>query len=127
MIPPGFAWLSPRFGTPVVSILFFGLTALALALSGSFVFLAVVSSIARLFAYLGCILAAPRLDRMFGTHRPWPRRLLFPAIGAALCVWAASQSKPDEWLSLALLAGVGAFLYLVARRKPACPSTIPAV
>ncbi len=120
MIPARFAWLSPRFGTPVVSILFFGLSAMALALSGTFVFLAVVSALARLFAYLGCILAAPRLDRKFGTRRSWPRRLLYPAIGAALCLWAFTQSKPDEWRSLFLLALVGALLFVIARlgRRP---------
>ena len=117
MVPDRFAALSPRFGTPVFSILFYGLSAMALALSGTFVFLAVVSALARLFAYLGCILAAPRLDRHFGTRRPWPRRLLFPAIGAALCLWAMTQTKPDEWRSLALLAGVGAILYFLARRR----------
>ena len=121
MIPAGFASFSPRFGTPVVSILFFGLSAMALALSGTFVFLAVVSSIARLFAYLGCILAAPRLDQEFGIRRPWPRRLLFPIVGAAICLWAMTQTKPDEWMTLALLSVVGAGLYLVARREPACP------
>ena len=117
MVPDRFAALSPRFGTPVFSILFYGLSAMALALSGTFVFLAVVSALARLFAYLGCILAAPRLDRHFGTRRPWPRRLLFPAIGAALCLWAMTQTKPEEWRSLALLAGVGAILYFLARRR----------
>ena len=117
MVPDRFAALSPRYGTPVFSILFYGLSAMALALSGTFVFLAVVSALARLFAYLACIFAAPRLDRQFGTVRPWPRRLLFPAIGAALCLWAMTQTKPEEWRSLALLAGVGAILYFLARRS----------
>ena len=115
MIPARFAWLSPRFGTPVISILFFGLSAMLLALSGTFVFLAVVSSLARLFAYLGCIVAAPRLDRKFGTRRAWPRRILFPAIGGALCLWGFSQAKPDEWQSLILLTLVGAVLFAAAR------------
>ncbi|RIX29339.1 APC family permease [Sphingomonas edaphi] len=115
MIPARFAGISPRFGTPVFSIMFFGLSAMVLALSGTFVFLAVVSSLARLFAYLGCIFAAPRLDRHFGTSRAWPRRLLFPFAGAALCIWAMFQTKPDEWASLGLLALAGAILYFLSR------------
>ena len=117
MIPARFAAISPRFGTPVLSILFFGLSAMALALSGTFVFLAIVSALARLFAYLGCILAAPKLDRKFGSRRGWIRRLLFPLIGGCLCIWAGFQAKPDEWLSVGLLSTVGALLYFVARRE----------
>lgn len=116
MIPARLAAYSPRFGTPVASILLFGLSALALALSGTFVFLAVVSALARLFSYLGCIAAAPRLDRQFDARRAWPRRLLFPLLGAALCLWAMTQAKPDEWRLVGLLALAGAALYLLARK-----------
>ena len=125
MIPRVFASISPHFGTPVVSILFYGIAAMALALSGSFVFLAVISALARLFAYLGCIAAAPVLDRQFGTRRPWPRRRLFPIIAAALCLWAMTQTKPDEWHSLGLLALAGAVLYLIARRSTGWLTPLP--
>lgn len=124
MLPARFAAIWPRFGTPAFSILFFGIFSLALALSGSFVLLAVVSTLARLSSYLGCILAAPRLDRQFGAHRGWPRRLLFPLIAAALCVGAASQSKTEEWRGLALLSLVGVLLYFIARPRPRTAVTI---
>ena len=126
MIPARFAVFSPRFATPIFSILFFGMFALFLALSGSFVFLAVVSTLARLASYFGCILAAPRLDRMFAAPRAWPHRLLFPAVAGLLCLWAASQSKASEWRSLALFVAIGAALYLIAARKdPWTPSPPP--
>ena len=121
MLPARFAAFSPRFATPAFSILFFGAICLALALSGTFVFLAVVSTLARLGSYFGCILAAPRLDRKFGGQRDWSRRWLFPLIGGALCVGAASQSKAEEWRGLALLAALGLLLYFVARRRPPAP------
>ena len=95
-----------------------------LALSGGFVFLAVVSTLARLLSYFACMLAAPRLDRQFAAHRGWPRRLLFPGIAAALCIWAASQSKAGEWRTLALLVGTGAMLYWVARRASGPSDTV---
>lgn len=117
MIPPIFAALSPRFGTPIWSILLYGLSAMALALSGTFVFLAVVSALARLFAYLGCIAAAPRLDRQFGTRRGALRRIFLPIIGALLCLWAMTQTTPKEWQLVGLLALAGAGLYFVARRE----------
>ena len=124
MLPARFASFSPRFATPLFSILFFGSFALLLALSGGFVFLAVVSTLARLLSYFACILAAPRLDRQFAAHRGWPRRLLFPGIAAALCIWAASQSKAGEWRTLALLVGTGAMLYWVARRASGRSDTV---
>ncbi|WP_051504289.1 APC family permease [Sphingomonas jaspsi] len=117
MIPPIFATLSPRFGTPLWSILLYGLSAMALALSGTFVFLAVVSALARLFAYLGCIAAAPRLDRLFGTRRGWLRRVVLPVIGALLCLWAMTQTTTKEWQLVGLLALAGAGLYFLARRE----------
>ncbi|MEO7786460.1 MAG: APC family permease [Sphingomicrobium sp.] len=125
MLPARFASFSPRFATPVFSILFFGVFALLLAVSGSFVFLAVVSTLARLLSYLACILAAPRLDRQFAAHRAWPRRLLFPGIAITLCIWAASQSKASEWRSLALLTAAGAILYLIAARSVRWPRSSP--
>lgn len=125
MLPGVFAAIAPRFGTPIVSILFYGLSAMLLALSGTFVFLAVISALARLFAYLGCIAAAPVLDRQFGTRRPWPRRVLAPIVAAALCLWAMTQTKPDEWQSLGLLAMAGAILYLVAQRRTPWPTSSP--
>jgi amino acid transporter len=117
MIPALFGRFSARFGTPIWSILLYGLSAMALALSGTFVFLAIVSALARLFAYLGCIAAAPVLDRQFGTRRPWPQRWLFPAIGAALCLWAMTQTKVEEWQMVGLLAMGGVVLYFIARGR----------
>ena len=125
MLPARFASFSPRFATPLFSILFFGSFVLLLALSGGFVFLAVVSTLARLLSYFACILAAPRLDRQFAAHRGWPRCLLFPGIAMALCIWAASQSKASEWRSLAMLTAVGAILYLIAARTARWPRSSP--
>ena len=125
MLPDRFAAFSPRFATPTFSILFFGILALALALSGGFVVLAVVSTLARLLSYFACTLAAPRLDRHFGETRTWPRRWLFPAIAVLLCLYAASQSKASEWRSLAALTIVGALLFLIASRKTAWPTSSP--
>ncbi len=62
LLPGWFGRISPRFATPANSILAVGGVGLALALSGTFVTLAVISTVSRLFAYLACIAAIPRLD-----------------------------------------------------------------
>ena len=113
MLPRWFGQISPRFATPANSIVAVGAIGLLLALTGGFVTLAVVSTVARLFAYLACIAAVPRLDFLAGETR-WLRGILLPAVAAALCLWAASHSRPNEWLAFAAFLAVGAALYFSA-------------
>ena len=113
LLPRWFAYVSPRFATPSASIATLGALGLGLALSGSFIFLAVVSSLARLFAYLACVAAVPRLDALAGRVR-WGRGVLLPFAAASLCLWAAAQSKPDEWRAFAAFVVAGTILYALA-------------
>ena len=115
LLPRWFGRISPRFATPVNSILAVGGIGLALALSGTFVTLAVISTVSRLFAYIACIAAVPRLDFLDRKLR-WGRGILLPIVAAALCVWAASHSNVAEWQALIAFLVVGAFLYLIAGR-----------
>jgi amino acid transporter len=114
LLPGWFGRISPRFATPSNSIWLFGGLGLALALTGTFVTLAIISSLARLFAYFACIVAVPRLDLMGGTIR-WFRGVALPLVAGSLCIWAAAQSKASEWTTFALFALAGAILYAVAR------------
>jgi amino acid transporter len=114
LLPRWFGRISPRFATPSNSILAVGGIGLALALTGTFVTLAVISTVSRLFAYLACIAAIPRLDHLAGRVR-WGRGILLPALAGALCLWAASHSKADEWRAFASFLIVGTALYLLAR------------
>jgi amino acid transporter len=115
LLPRWFGRISPRFATPANSILAVGVIALALALSGKkFEALAAISTISRLFAYVACIAAVPRLDFMAGKVR-WARGVLLPAAAAALCIWAASHSNLKQWQAFAAFLAVGAALYLAAR------------
>lgn len=114
LLPRWFGTISPRFATPANSILTVGGIGLALALSGTFITLAVISTVARLFAYLACIAAIPRLDVMAGRIR-WGRGILLPIVAGALVLWAASHSNLKEWRAFIAFLAVGALLYLVAR------------
>lgn len=114
MLPKWFGQISPRFATPVNSILAFGALGLALALSGTFVTLAVISSLSRLFVYLACVAALPRLDQMRGRLR-LGRGILLPLAAGLLCLWAAAQSQMAEWEAFLAFVLAGSFLYLVAR------------
>ncbi len=114
------AWLANvhrEFATPAASILFFGAIVAALAISGSFVWLAVISTLARMVVYAVTILALPRAperpDRIAASH--W----LLAAIGVFVCVLVASQADAAAWLTLGALSTAGLFLYLLTPRRSA--------
>jgi basic amino acid/polyamine antiporter, APA family len=110
-LPPWFASVSARFATPANSIAFLALAAAALAVSGSFVWLAVVSTLARMFIYAVTIAALPRApERPRLSIMHWASG----AIGIALCAWAAAQADAKAWITLAVLAVAGLLLYAVA-------------
>lgn len=122
LLPAWFAHVSPRFGTPDRSILFYGGLGLVIALSGAFVLLAIISSLARMLSYLVCIAALPVIRREAGVETTGTLgRLLrhwgIPLVAAAMCVWATSQSTWEAWRALGALVAIGAVLYGFARRS----------
>ena len=130
LLPGWFGAVSPRFATPANSVVFMGALIAILALSGSFVWLAVVSTLARMFVYSLSVAslavapaqAAAQADEEHG-GLPGPGApasagatawgMIIPAV--AVCVWAASQSSWESWRMLLFLAAGGTILYLIAR------------
>ena len=111
-LPAWFARVQPRFETPANSIIFFAVVVAALAITGSFVWLAVVSTLARMIVYAVAIAALPRAPsrpRVTAVH------YLLGPIGIAVCIWAASQADAKAWATLGALAGAGLLLYAIAR------------
>jgi amino acid transporter len=115
LLPRWFGRISPRYATPFNSVLFIAGLALVLALvgsllseTGSFVWLAVVSSLARLCVYAVSIAALPR-------SRPGAVSWSMMLIGLAVCVWAAAQSNWDTWAMLGGFLLAGFVLYALAR------------
>ena len=120
-LPRWFARVHPRFLTPANSIAFLALFAAALSLIGSYVWLAVISVLARLIIYAVTIAALPRApDR--GLIPAWLYAM--GAAGVALCIWAATQADWAAWRTLGLLALTGAVLYAVASRRGASSSDV---
>jgi amino acid transporter len=109
LLPAWFGRVSERYATPANSILFMGGLIALLALSGSFVWLAVISTLARMIVYSISIAALPRLER----GRPIVWLMVVAAI--AICLWAALQSAWPSWRMLLILASVGTLLYAAAR------------
>jgi basic amino acid/polyamine antiporter, APA family len=116
LLPGWFGRVSARFQTPANSVLFMGALIFVLALSGSFVWLAVVSTLARMIVYALSIASLPRKERL-GVGR-WA----LVAAGLAVCLWAALQSEWPSWRMLLILAAAGTLLYLFAQRRPKRPA-----
>lgn len=110
-LPAWFARVHPRFETPANSILFFTLIVGALAISGSFVWLAIVSTLARMIVYAVTIAALPRAP---GRPRLNAGHYAVGALGIAVCAWAAAQADANAWLTLGALAAAGLLLFILA-------------
>jgi amino acid transporter len=111
-LPSWLARVHPSYETPTASILFFaGLTA-ALAISGSFVWLAVVSTLARMIIYAVTILALPRAPQRPAclTALHW----MLAGLGVVICILVAAQADTKAWLTLLALSAVGLGLYFAA-------------
>ena len=113
-LPGWFARIHPRFGTPANSILFLALLSGALALVGSYAWLAVISVLARLITYAVTIAALPRAPGR-GAVPAWLYAL--GLAGIALCIWGGLQADGEAWRTLGLLALAGGLFYAVAARR----------
>ncbi len=123
-LPAWFGRVEPRFETPANSILFFAVLAGALAISGSFVWLAVVSTLARMIVYAVTIAAGPRAP---GGRRLTAGHWLIGSVGILICAWAAYQADAKAWTTLAALSAIGLLLYAIASRSRASSSDADAV
>jgi amino acid transporter len=110
-LPAFLGAVHPRFESPHGSVLFMALFASALALSGGFTWLAVVSVLARLWVYAVTVAAWLR-----GGGLGLGERVMGLA-AILLCALVGSQASAESWLTLALLAAAGAFLFLLAKKS----------
>lgn len=122
LLPRWFGEVHERHSTPGNSILFLGGLGLVFALSGSFVWLAVASSLTRLITYVMCILALPVIRRRASAEdaaESWRLRggYLVPAIALVVCLWIAAQSGARSWLVTGGLLALGLALYALAAKR----------
>ncbi|MBO9717376.1 MAG: amino acid permease [Pseudoxanthomonas sp.] len=117
--PRVLAHVHPRFHTPAVAIAFQGVLALALALSGSFVQLALLSMVTRLLAYISTAASVLVLRRRHGDPAGsfrLPGGALVPVAALALSLAMLLSASPAHLLAVALAIGVGSLFYLFPRR-----------
>lgn len=115
MLPDWFARIHPRFLTPANSIMFYGLFAALLSLTGGFVALASASTLTRLLTYVISAAALPTIEHREG--RINPLHLVVAVLAFASSVWIGTHADSEAWTTFGGLLVVGTALYFIARRR----------
>ena len=127
--PSALARVHRAYRTPAVAIVLQSGIALVLALSGTFVGLAMLSIVARLATYVGTAAAIPILRRRF-SERPGGMRIpggyAVPGAALALCLVFLASAELNNLVAGAVALLVGAVIYQ-ARRTPAASAVEPTV
>ncbi len=122
LLPRWFGQVHEKFSTPANSVIFLGVLAAVLGLSGSFVFLAIAASLTRLITYLVCIAALPvikgqadtaTLARAFRIKGGYT----IPVIAFCLCLWVTSHSSLDSWKLVGVLLAAGLVLFWLEQMR----------
>jgi APA family basic amino acid/polyamine antiporter len=119
-LPAWFGEVHPRTRTPLNSILFYAVLGLVLALSGSFIWLAVVSTLARLLSYILGVAALPILEKQVEKsekHFKLRGGYFVPALALILCLWLVTFASLTAWLTTAAFFALGSILYLVSSKN----------
>jgi amino acid transporter len=121
LLPRPLARVHGRFRTPFVSILTYGVFALALALSGTFEGMVRISAVARIVPFSLTCLAVPVLRRRYPQEPDrfrLPGGATIPALAVLLCLWLLTQSPRGDLMAAAAALGTGYLLMLATRLLP---------
>jgi APA family basic amino acid/polyamine antiporter len=120
-LPGWLGGVHPRTRSPNPAILLTGAVLLGMTLSGTFVYAATISVIARLLAYSSTCLALPVLRRKPGVPPAQfrvPGGWILAGIALLLSLWLLSQTTLAQARDAAIAAGIGLLVYALGRRSP---------
>jgi basic amino acid/polyamine antiporter, APA family len=117
--PQFFAAVHPKFRTPHISILIYTALTLALAIYGSFIWNAILSSVARLITYaLVCAaLIRLRITRPHADAFRLPAGILFAIVGIAFSVVMVMQMNQQHLKIVTAVAAFATVNWFLARRR----------
>jgi amino acid transporter len=123
-LPDWFAKVSEEQNVPVNSILFLAGFAMILAVTGSFVWLAIISSLARMIGYGICMVALTVISKKRqSTENTFvlPFGMLIPLVALVICIVLALQASWQSWLMTGgfIVFGSGLFYFRKIQMKPA--------
>lgn len=114
------AKIHPRYNTPAAAILVQSAIALVLALSGSFVQLAMLSIIARVATYAGTAAAVPVLRKKHPNRRgivKLPGGYFIPLVALCLCLVFLLSASVENLIAGATALVLGAVIYILKSPK----------
>lgn len=112
-LPAWFGTIRVDTGLPRNAVLFTYLVIVALAMSGGFTALAILSVAARLLVYLACTAALPVIRARRSLSRS-PATTAITALSLMTCLFLVVQSEVNAWLGLATAVFVGFAIKWVA-------------
>ena len=122
LLPARLGAVHARFRTPHIAIIAYAALSCAVALSGSFRVLAVLSAVGILGVDLACCLAVLELRRRDVRAEGVPFRIaggpLVPLLACAVVMWLLTSARAVEFLAVAGVLVIAALLYLLRRRRP---------
>lgn len=121
LLPRWFNRVHEQYASPANSVMFLGGLSFVIAISGSFVQLAIATSLARLIAYLVCIAALPVIRRRADAEAASQAFRIkggyaVPAVAFLICSWVVAQSPLDSWMLVGSLFVVGLVPYFLTKR-----------
>jgi amino acid transporter len=125
-LPRWFAAVHNIYRTPHWSIVFYGAIVFLMAISGTFIKLAEMSTVARLIGYAACVASLPLLRKKFGEPEGFyklPGGYTIPIVAFGVCVWLLTQVDSIALLITAGFVAAGAVLFALARRARASEAT----
>lgn len=117
-LPKWFSKVHEKYNTPANSVIFLGVFGLFLGITGTFIYLAVASALARILAYIICISSLPAIRRKADTETrenalTLPGGYLIPCLALSVCIVAVYFSPLQSWLYLTGFLSLGGFLYFL--------------
>lgn len=129
-LPGAFTSTHPLYRTPVLAIVVQCAIVLVLALTSSFVRLAVIANVSTLLLYATCCVAAWQLRRRDVRAGGIPFKVPFPGvvIVAALAIigWILSSVTRAEWGAVAVALAVATTIFVATRRHRASVASVEA-
>jgi amino acid transporter len=120
-LPRSLALVHPVHRTPHVAITAQAIIVYGIALTGTYVRLAQVASVAVLLVYLACCVGAWRLRRLDIASESKPFRMpageVVPWVAAALMIGLLVRATAEAWLLTVAVAAAASLLFLLQQRR----------
>ena len=122
LLPARLGAIHPRFRTPHIAIIVYAALSCAVALSGSFRVLAVLSAVGILVVDLACCLAVLELRRRDVRAEGVPFRVgggpVVPLLACAVVIWLLTSARGVEFLAAAGVVVIASLFYLLRLPRP---------